>query len=276
MPATDTYRFVAGDSPLLVSMPHDGTAIPAPLGARMSAAAHRLADTDWHLSRLYGFARELDASVLTPLQSRYVVDLNRPPDGAPLYPDAPNTGLCPTLTFDGEPLYRDGEAPDQYEIDDRRQRYWEPYHRRLGEALEALRARHGIAVLWDAHSIRSRVPRLFPGRLADFNLGTHSGASCAPALRRALTAVLASHHESTHVVDGRFTGGYITRHYADPERGIHAVQLEQAQCTYINECPPFAWDADRAMRVQPLLRRLLETLGEWALNPDRHAPCGRA
>ena len=276
MASAPTYTFIAGDTPLLVSMPHDGTGIPEALGARLSDAAHALPDTDWHVARLYAFVHQLGASVLRPQLSRYVVDLNRPPDGAPLYPGAPNTGLCPTLTFDGEPLYRDGQAPDQRQVDESRERYWEPYHRRLAEELQRLRERHGIAVLWDAHSIRSRVPRLFPGRLADFNLGTYGGASCAPGLRAAMTAILAAQDQFSHVVDGRFTGGDITRHYGDPGQGIHALQLEQAQCTYLDEQPPFAWDGAHAAPAQSLLRRLLETLCEWALSPEGRAPDARA
>jgi len=262
----DTYSYTEGSSPLLLSLPHDGTAIPDAIAARMTETGRGVPDTDWQVSRLYGFAAAVGASILRPVYSRYVVDLNRPPDGAALYPGAPNTGLCPTASFAGESLYQTGAEPDPDEIEARRARYWQPYHKQLRETLAALRARHGFALLWDAHSIRSRVSRLFPGRLPDLNLGTYHGASCAAALEQALAEVLAAVPEYTHVINGRFSGGYITRHYGDPDAGIHAVQLEQAQITYMDETPPFAWSEACARRVQDVLRGLLRTMLRWSAN----------
>jgi len=264
-PATDTYRFEAGRTPLLVSMPHCGTQIPEDIAARMTGAARRLPDTDWHVDRLYAFAAARGASVLRAAYSRYVIDLNRAPDDSALYPGADNTGLCPTTCFDHAPVYRPGAAPDADEVAARRERFWRPYHARLAQALEDLRARHGVAVLYEAHTIRSRVPRFFQGTLPDLNLGTASGRSCAPALRGRLAGVLATAAQYSHVVDGRFQGGYITRAYGDPACGVHAVQLELAQRTYMDEAYPFTYREERAARIQPVLRRVLEAALAWAV-----------
>jgi N-formylglutamate deformylase len=254
----DTFTLHRGNAPLLVSLPHDGSAIPDAMAVRMTDAARRSPDTDWHVGRLYAFARELGASVLQPRWSRYVVDLNRPSDGHALYPGRSETGLVPTRMFDGEPVYRDGDEPVATEIVARVDTYWRPYHQALAKELQRLRETHGRVVLWEGHSIRSVVPMLFDGRLPDCNLGTAGGASCRAPLRDALAAVLAAQDDYTHVVDGRFKGGHITRHYGDPERGIDAVQLELAQVNYMDE-EAFEYLPERAGRLQPLLQRLLET-----------------
>lgn len=247
-----------GTAPLLISLPHDGTHIPQPLAQDMHEAARQSPDSDWHVGRLYAFARELGASILRPLHSRYVVDLNRPPDGRALYPGHSETGLVPRTMFDGRPIYRAGREPDARAIGARLETYWKPYHRALAEELERLRAEHGHVVLWEGHSIRSRVPMLFQGRLPDFNLGTNMGQSCRPALRAALGEVLAAQQTYTHVVDGRFKGGHITRHYGTPDHGIDAVQLELVQATYMDE-DRFEYLPERALDVQPWIRALLET-----------------
>ena len=259
-----TFEFTEGSTPLLVSMPHDGIAIPLDLAECMTAQARSTPDTDWHIARLYDFAGPLGASVLRPFYSRYVIDLNRPPDGEPLYPDASNTELCPVRCFDEMPIYRRGEEPGASEIALRRARYWQPYHDHIASTLAALKARHGIALLFDAHSIHSEVPRFFEGKLPDLNLGTADGASCDPSLEAALTSVLETATDHTHVVNGRFTGGYITRAYGDPGNGVHAVQLEQAQCSYMNEDSPYAYREDLAKGVRPALRALLEAMLEWS------------
>ncbi len=246
-----------GDAPLLISLPHDGSAIPDAIAARMTDAARRSPDTDWHVGRLYDFARELGASILRPQHSRYVVDLNRPSDGHALYPGRSETGLVPTVMFDGAPIYRDGAAPDAAEIAARVETYWTPYHRALRGEIERLRDAHGRVVLWEGHSIRAVVPMLFEGRLPDFNLGTDGGASCDAGLRQRLAAVLGAQDDYSQVVDARFKGGYITRHYGDPGNGVDAVQLELAQLNYMDE-DSFQYLPDRAAKVQPLIRRLLE------------------
>lgn len=255
---TETFKLHRGTAPLLVSLPHDGSLIPDDIATRMTDAARRSPDTDWHVGRLYAFARELGASILRPQFSRYVVDLNRPSDGHALYPGRSETGLVPTVMFDGEPIYRDGQAPEAAEVAERVEQYWKPYHAALAGELERLRASHGRAVLWEGHSIRSVVPMLFDGRLPDMNLGTAGGASCSADLREALRDTLAAQESYTYVVDARFKGGYITRHYGDPERGVDAVQLEMAQATYMDE-HSFEYLPDHAQQVNRLMRALLNT-----------------
>jgi len=252
----ETYTLHAGTAPLLVSLPHDGTAVPAEIAARFLPAARRVPDTDWHVSRLYEFARELGASIIVPKHSRYVVDLNRPPDDVSLYPGQNTTGLCPIVQFSGEPVYLDGAEPTPEEVNARVDLYWRPYHAALARELARIRSQHGRAVLWDGHSIRSVVPFLFDGRLPDFNLGTASGKSCSAQLQQRLGAILAAQDQYTSVVNGRFKGGHITRHYGDPDNGIDAVQLELAQCNYMDE-DSFAYDAASAAGVQRLIRELL-------------------
>ena len=254
----DTYPLHRGTAPLLVSLPHDGSAIPDDLAARMTDDARRAPDTDWHVSRLYDFARELGASILVPRYSRYVVDLNRPPDDTSLYPGQNTTGLCPAVRFSGAPVYRDGEAPDATEIAARVERYWRPYHDALRSELDRIHAQHGRAVLWEGHSIRgSDLPFLFEGRLPDLNLGTATGTSCSPALQSRLESVLGSQDDYDWVANGRFKGGHITRHYGDPARGIDAVQLEISQRNYMDEAS-FEYDEVKAGRLQLVLHRLLQ------------------
>lgn len=262
-----THTLQRGDLPLLVSVPHAGTRIPEALRPTYTAQALEVADTDWHLDAVYAFARELGASLLVPQVSRYVIDLNRPPDNRPMYPGANNTELCPTRAFTGEAIYRAGAAPDAAQVAQRLQQYWQPYHAALQGELDRLRARHGWVVLWDGHSIASRLPWLFDGRLPDLNLGTAGGTSCAPELRDAVAHELAAQGTYSHVVDGRFKGGYITRHYGRPAQGVHALQMEMAFATYLQaEAAPYALDATKLSTLQNLLRRLLQTLLAW--RPD--------
>jgi N-formylglutamate deformylase len=262
--ASPSFELVAGTAPLLVSFPHSGIEVPAEIEARLTPAARALPDTDWHLPRLYDFVDAFGASTLTARLSRYVIDLNRSPDDASLYPGQATTGLVPLESFAGAPLYRDGAAPDAAETAARRTVYWEPYHTALGAELERLRQRHGLVVLWDAHSITSYVPRFFAGRLPDLNLGTAGGTSCAPHLQGALTGLLAAQDARSHVVNGRFKGGYITRQYGRPDAGVHAVQLEMCCSTYMEETPPWIWDPARARGIRPLLRTLIEAAVHWA------------
>lgn len=247
-----------GRTPLVISMPHVGRGIPADIGRRMTPAALAVPDTDWHVERLYAFARAEGAAWLEPHLSRYVVDLNRPPDDAPLYAGQVSTGLCPAQTFDGEPLYA-GAGPTAEDVAARRRDYWQPYHASLGALIDAARARHGYAVLLDAHSIRSQVPRLFPGRLPDVNLGSNDGRSCAAALSAAIGGVLAAQSAFSHVLDGRFRGGYITRHYGQPAQHVHALQIELAQSAYMDESAGH-YDAGRAAPLVALLRRVVAAL----------------
>lgn len=252
---SDVYRFIEGDSPLLVSVPHDGRLIPDEQRARMTEAGLAIPDTDWHVAQLYGFAAELGASMLVARYSRYVVDLNRPPDDESLYEGQVATGLCPRYTFAGEPLYHDDAPLSRGEVGERIERFWRPYHERLAAALEAIRDRHGRAFLWDAHSIPSRVPRLFDGELPVLNLGNYDGRSCTAGLAQELYGIaFASPYES--VLNGRFKGGYITRHYGDPANGVQAMQLELAQRAYMDEVS-LQFDAALAGRLRDTLSALL-------------------
>lgn len=258
------YRFRPGSTPLLVSIPHRGTGLPEEYARRMTPTARALPDTDWHLDRLYDFLDDIGASVLEATHSRYVADLNRPPDDESLYPGRSTTGLVPLDTFDGEPLYVDGGQPDAQEIAQRVERYWKPYHERLAATLAGLRERHGIALLWDAHSIRSRVPRLFDGELPHFNIGTADGASCDPALAARIVDIARRADGYVSVLDGRFKGGYITRRYGRPRDGVHAVQLELALRAYMDEAPPFELREPLAGAVRPHLRAMLEAMLDFA------------
>jgi N-formylglutamate deformylase len=254
---SDTFTLYRGTAPLLVSVPHDGTALPDDIAARMTPQARRVPDTDWHVARLYDFARALGASIVVPRFSRYVIDLNRGEDDVSLYPGQNTTGLCPVVRFSGDPVYLPGEAPSEDEVRARVDTYWRPYHAALRAELQRIRAAHGRVVLWEGHSIRGEVPFLFEGRLPDLNLGTAGGASCSPALQARLEATLATQNAYDFVANGRFKGGHITRHYGDPANGIDAVQLEISQRTYMDE-DSYAWDQARAGALQRLLRTLLD------------------
>jgi N-formylglutamate deformylase len=257
-----SFTLHRGTTPLLISFPHVGTSIPEDQRHRYTDRALQAEDTDWFLDRLYAFAADLGAGMIVPAESRYLVDLNRPPENAPMYPGVNNTELCPTRHFTGEPIYREGLAPDEAEVRRRVAVYWRPYHEALRDELARLKAAHGHAVLFDAHSIKSELPWLFEGTLPHLNLGTASGQACAPALRDTLAALLAAQDRYTHVVDGRFKGGHITRHFGRPADGIHAVQLEMCWRTYMDEDPP-RWNDARAAEVTPLLRALVTTLRDW-------------
>lgn len=222
-----------GQAPLIVSFPHTGTTIPQEFESRLVAPWLARKDTDWWIDRLYDFAGRLNATVIHTAISRTVIDVNRDPSGASLYPGQATTGLCPTTTFDGEPLYR-GQEPDEQEIAERRKAYFDPYHAALAGEIARLRGLHDHIVLYDCHSIRSVIPRLFEGALPQMNIGTNDGASCDPALSEAI-ASLAGASAFSHVVNGRFKGGWITRHYGRPGEGVHAVQMELACRGYMRE-----------------------------------------
>jgi N-formylglutamate deformylase len=253
-----TWFFERGPLPLLVSMPHVGTQVPAALAARLTPAALTLADTDWHLPRLYDFLAGMGANLLVAINSRYVIDLNRDPAGGPLYPGADNTELCPLSTARHEPIYLPGQAPDASEVAERTATYWRPYHAKLAEALAEIKARHGYALLFDAHSIRSVLPRFFDGRLPDINLGSADDASADPSFGPALLATAGDFPAYTSVLNGRFKGGFITRHHGRPANHVHALQLELSWRTYMNEDGSFAFDDALAAGVRPALRAIVE------------------
>jgi len=256
---SDVYSYHEGDTPLLLSVPHDGWQIPADIAQNMSGQARGIPDTDWHVSQLYAFARDLGVSIIVARYSRYVVDLNRPADDGALYENQVVTGVCPTQIFAGDSIYLEGAKID---IASRVDRYWRPYHDRLAAALTEIRERHGYALLWDAHSIRSQVPRLFAGELPVLNLGTWDHRSCSKTIADAvMTAADASQYSA--VMNGRFKGGYITRHYGQPDANIHALQLEIAQRAYMNEST-LEYDKDKAAELRVTLRALLQQFLESA------------
>lgn len=258
----DIFNFKKGDLPLLVSLPHSGETLGS-FAAQMTPAAKRMADTDWHLGKLYAFLESMGVSVLAATHSRYVVDLNRDPSGKSLYPGQDVTELCPTTTFAGEPIYLEGEAPTDAGVAERVEAYWQPYHDALTAELDRLKAKHGYALLWEAHSIASHVPRFFEGRLSDFNLGTNGGKSCDAELGKGLLATLGMAEQYSGVLDGRFKGGYITRQYGDPAQGVHAVQLELSQVTYMDEKYPFDYRPQSAAEVTVPIRLMIEKMVDF-------------
>jgi N-formylglutamate deformylase len=253
------YTLHRGSLPLLISIPHVGTRIADDIAASMTPVAFEVADCDWHLDRLYAFAKRLGASMLIPSYARYVIDLNRPPDDANLYPGQDTTGLLPIDTFDKAPLYQPGREPNDAEIARRRELYWKPYHAALRAELAALKTRHGNVLLWEAHSIRSQVPRFFEGCLPDFNFGTADDTSAVAGLAQSLAEIVTQHGVYTAVANRRFKGGYITRHYGVPADGVHAVQLELTQITYMQEHAPYTYDDTLAAAIEPLLETLVKT-----------------
>jgi len=258
----DAFKFNRGRVPLLISMPHAGVRLTPAVEQGLVKQARGLPDTDWHIPRLYDFAAELGASTLSAEYSRYVVDLNRPSDDKPLYAGA-TTGLYPSTLFDGAPLFLDGREPSSTERAGYLAEIWTPYHHMLAVELARMKSEFGYALLFDAHSIASQVPRLFEGRLPDFNLGTNEGASCDPQLAQQLKQVCTAAPQFTHALNGRFKGGHITRHYGQPKDYVHAIQLELAQSTYMEETAPYAYQAERADATRQVLSHLLEVLIAW-------------
>ncbi|MCR9125711.1 MAG: N-formylglutamate deformylase [Rhodobacteraceae bacterium] len=250
-----------GDSPLVLGLPHTGTDLPDDIRAGLNETGRALADTDWHIHTLYNGLVDGVTTVRTPVH-RYVVDVNRDPAGVSLYPGQNTTSLCPLTDFDGRPIHRPGHAPDAAEIERRRLAYHAPYHAALAGALDRAVARHGFALLYDCHSIRSHIPHLFAGTLPDFNIGTNDGTTCAPDIEEAVARICAGTGRS-HVRNGRFKGGWTTRRHGRPDFGRHAIQMELAQSTYMAESPAWSLLPDRADRLRDTLRRILTFLAEW-------------
>jgi len=262
---SDTYTLIKGRVPLLISMPHNGEALPEYIANNMTEQGKKVLDTDWHKDKLYAFAKALGAYIIMPKYSRYVIDLNRDPQGVDLYPGANSTELCPTTSFDLSPLYLDGKRPDEDEICHRVKTYWQPYHQALVSTLAEMQAEFGKAVLLEAHSILSKVPRFFEGQLPDFNFGTADGASCAPELLSALQQL--DYSPYSMITNGRFKGGFITRQYGQPNKNIHAVQLELSQRTYMSEPSP-EYNEMLAIEVIPKLEQLVQTLIKFSQQKD--------
>ena len=260
------FEYHAGRSPLVIAAPHVGTHIPADIAAAMTATGLAVGETDYHVHRLFDFALDLDASTLWATHSRYVVDLNRDPESRALYPGKFETALCPLSDFDHNGLYQEGVAPDDAEIKRRREAYWQPYHAQLRTILDATRAAHGYALLIDAHSIRPEIPSLFDGRLPDLNFGMNDGRTASTALRETVHHWGDSQDAYSFVIDGRFKGGYTTRHYGRPATGIHALQIEIVQDRYLNMASPHLYDdavaAPLSHALRPLVERLLAALSQ--------------
>lgn len=268
--SADIVSVTRGSSPLVLSMPHPGTGLPAEVAAQLNARGKLVEDTDWHMRQLYGFAERFQPTIVEAGLSRYVIDLNRDPAGVSLYPGQATTELVPTTTFDGAPIWN--TAPDEAEIARRRAAYFQPYHDALAAEIAHARAQHGFCLLWDCHSIKSVIPRLFPGRLPTLNLGTNSGASAAPAVEAAATQAMAG-SAFTQVVNGRFKGGWITRHYGRPAEHVHALQMEIALSAYLeDEAAPWTFVLGKAASLQATLSAMIEAALAAATQLERSKP----
>ncbi|WP_146347769.1 N-formylglutamate deformylase [Falsiphaeobacter marinintestinus] len=256
-------QVVRGDSPVVLGLPHTGTDVPADCLAGLNDTGQALADTDWHIHDLYADLVPGMTTVRTPIH-RYVIDVNRDPSGASLYPGQNTTGLCPLTDFEGQPIYRPGFEPDPEDVERRRLTYHAPYHDTLAAELERVKTRHGFAILYDCHSIRSRISYLFDGKLPDLNIGTNGGTTCPPSIEDAVFETCSKASGYTTVLNGRFRGGWTTRHYGRPDQGVHAIQMELAQSTYLSaETAPWTMDPDKAYALRTHLKTILETLSDW-------------
>ncbi|PZM16203.1 N-formylglutamate deformylase [Rhizobium tubonense] len=258
-----------GSSPVILGFPHTGTDVPPAIWERLNANGRLLADTDWHIHRLYD-ALVPDVTTVRATFHRYVIDANRDPAGTSLYPGQNTTGLVPQTDFDNAPIWRDGQAPTEADIAARVADFHAPYHAALAAEIERVKSIHGIAVLYDCHSIRSHTPFLFDGRLPDFNVGTDNGTTCDPAIEAATVAVTSSAKGYTSILNGRFKGGWTTRHYGKPATGVHAIQMELAQSTHLaSEAPPFAYDDAKAEKLRVHLASILSRIEQIALDLKR-------
>lgn len=251
-----------GNSPLVLGMPHTGTEVPPDIAASLNDTGHMLADTDWHIHNLYtGLVGNL-TSIRTTVH-RFVIDVNRDPRGVSLYPGQNTTSLCPLTDFDGRAIWRNGHEPDATEIRRRTSIYHAPYHEALSAELARVRAIHGFAIFYDCHSIRSQIPFLFKGVLPDFNIGTNQGRTCAATIEAKVHGICTHAREYSVVLNGRFKGGWTTRHYGHPDEGLHAIQMELAQSAYMCERPPWVYESHRAGPLRGHLGKILDELIRW-------------
>lgn len=249
-----------GTSPVILAFPHTGTEVPADIRERLNDNGRILADTDWHIERLYDGLLP-DVTTVRATFHRYVIDANRDPAGVSLYPGQNTTGLVPETDFDGKPIWKEGEAPTEADIAYRLAHFHAPYHAALAAEIERVKAIHGVAILYDCHSIRSLIPFLFDGKLPDFNVGTDMGRTCAKEIETATFEVCAKAEGYRSILNGRFKGGWTTRHYGRPETGVHAIQMELAQSSHLStEAPPFALDAEKAARLRVHLKDILHRI----------------
>jgi len=262
---TDVFSYQQGNSPVIVSFPHDGVLLPVEIKSHFNVLGQQVPDTDWFVNQLYNFLPELDVSFFIPEFSRYVVDLNRSSLGGSLYPGQYETSVCPLATFDDESIYKDGKEPEPGEVQRRIAAYWQPYHDHIQSEIERIKALHGYAILWDAHSIRGVVPQLFEGVLPDLNFGTAAGASCTSDILKRVTDIA---HAQTHfsvVENARFKGGYITRNYGKPEENVYTIQLEINQSIYMADDHPAMLDEEKCEQLRPLLRSFIKALANNGL-----------
>lgn len=263
---TSVFETTQGTSPIILGFPHTGTDVPPDIADRLNDNGRILADTDWHIHQLYDGLLD-NVTVVRATFHRYVIDANRDPEGVSLYPGQNTTGLIPDTDFDGKPIWKDGAAPDEADITERLARFHAPYHAALLAEIERVKAIHGVAILYDCHSIRSHIPFLFDGKLPDFNIGTDLGKTCDARIEAAAVAATSEAQGFTSILNGRFKGGWTTRHYGKPETGVHAIQMELAQSTHLaTEAPPFAYDAEKAERLRTHLQSILTRIA--ALAPD--------
>lgn len=256
---------IQGNSPVVLAMPHSGTWLPESVKNSLNSTGLTLADTDWHIDRLYNDLLP-DVTIVKANFHRYVIDANRDPEGKSLYPGQNTTELCPLTDFNGEEIYHSGQAPSAKDVDVRRDKFHKPYHDILREQLVRIKQRHKVAVLYDCHSIRSRAPFLFDGKLPDLNIGTFDGRSCDPEMARLVHDFCVSDKKYQTVINGRFKGGWTTRHYGQPESGIHAIQMELSQCNYMQETSPWNYNSEAASTLRAVLRPLLQLIADTALS----------
>lgn len=253
-----------GSSPVILGLPHTGTDVPEDIWARLNDNGRILADTDWHIHKLYDGLLDNVTTVRATFH-RYCIDANRDPAGVSLYPGQNTTTLIPTTDFDGLAIWKDGQAPGEADIADRIARFHKPYHDALAAEIERVKAIHGVAILYDCHSIRSHIPFLFEGKLPDFNIGTDMGRTCDPKIEAVALEVTRNATGYTSILNGRFKGGWTTRHYGRPESGVHAIQMELAQSTHLTtETVPFAYDEEKATKLRVHLKTLLQELEKLA------------
>ncbi|MEM9105710.1 MAG: N-formylglutamate deformylase [Pseudomonadota bacterium] len=260
----EPVEIVHGDSPVILGLPHTGLHVPDAILARLNETGRALADTDWNIHHLYGDLLP-GATTVRATFHRYVIDANRDPTGKSLYPGQNTTTLCPVVDFENRPLYREGMEPDAAEIENRHKAFHAPYHVALAAEIERIREKHGIAVLYDCHSIRSILPFLFEGRLPDFNIGDNDGKTCAPEVTEIVADLCRRADGYTTIVNGRFKGGWTTRHYGRPQEDVHAIQMELSQISHLTaEAPPFDLDPAKADRLRKVLGSILSGIEAWS------------
>ena len=253
---------VEGSKPLIIAQPHGGTWIAPDIYQRLNEKGQAIADTDWHINRLYDGLID-DITVVQSHIHRYVIDANRGPDDESLYPGQNTTGLCPLTDFNGSPIYLPGEQPDSNEIEQRRLHYHKPYHDALSSQIDRLRQIHESVIVYDCHSIRSQIPFLFDGVLPDFNIGTYNGRSCNSKIEKIVYEICTSNEAYTTIVNGRFKGGWTTRHYGNSKSNVQAIQMELTQSTYMQEDPPWSYDANKSSQIRKSLGAILTSLAQF-------------